>query len=145
MTSKGASGEPVSRLRPRHGQGCARRLATIRPLSAATRHGGRWAQGRGWARGDARHEAATRSQELRHGQGHAHYTAVAACDTARARGQRGACAHRLGQVGALSTWLSSDSVFGPVLTQNCSRVNFWTLLVSPVHEHCSSQKFSNFF
>ena len=30
--------------------------------------------------------------------------------------RRAACARRLGQVGALCTWLSSDSVFDPVLT-----------------------------
>ena len=30
-----------------------------------------------------------------------------------------ACARRLGQVGVLCTWLSSDSVFDPVLTQYC--------------------------
>ena len=36
------------------------------------------------------------------------------------RAGRAACAGRLGQVSALCTWLSSDSVFDLVLTQYCS-------------------------
>ena len=53
---------------------------------------------------------------------------VAAGGTRSRRGVRGAQStagwaaweHRLGQVGALCTWLSSNSVFDPVLTQYCS-------------------------
>ena len=80
------------------------------------------------ARLGARLEAAIRQQELRHGRGHAHDTAAAAWDTARPRGQGRACAHRLGQGGALSTWLSSDPVFGPGSTR---------YFPESLNEHCS--------
>ena len=78
--------------------------------------GGRGARGRGtraeWRWGaDARH-GHTRGAALRHG---------------RLGGLGATCARCLGQVGALCTWLSSDSVFDLVLTQYCSGVNFWAL------------------
>ena len=99
--------------------------AAIRPLSAATGHGGRWALG----------GAVARDMRLLHGH--------RSCDTAWATpttwpqqpatrpGQGllyGHCSHlgvpvcvgwacwlgHLGEVGALYTWLSSDSVFDPI-------------------------------
>ena len=44
----------------------------------------------------------------------------------------------------LCTWCTQP-VFDPVLTQYCFRVNFWARFMNIVHEHCSSQKISNFF
>ena len=74
--------------------------------------------------------AATRPRLLRHGT-----SARCACDHAwsgRGLGARWVCwLGQLGQVSALSTWLSSDSVFGPVRLS--------TILES-LNEHCSSKK-----
>ena len=70
---------------------------------------------------------------------------------ARGRGSRGerheraalALGARPGRAaGQRSVHLVHSACFWPGLTQYCFRVNFWTLFVNPVHEHCSSQNFS---
>ena len=76
-------------------------------------------QALGWARSRSRDERGrgVRGAGVRGGRRRARQ---AGADARGTRLGRAACARRLGQVGALCTWLSSDSVFDPVLTQYCS-------------------------
>ena len=85
-----------------------------------------WALGRAGARAGALGRAAGAGVCGRRGAG-----------TGRAAGRRWARGLALGYaLGALGLFLARfDSVF-------FSFVNFWTLFVNPVHEHCSSRIFS---
>ena len=107
---------------PRRRQGCAGAGALARRRWAVGVVARGALQARGHGAGGAGHWgvaglARAPDMRLRHGRGHAHNMAAAACDTARARDQGPACAHRLGQVFAQSTWLSFDSGFGPGSTR----------------------------
>ena len=73
--------------------------ARLKALECAGRTGVRGRSGTG-AQTDARLQASADTRASRQG-----------------RAGSAACAYRLGQVGALCTWLSFDSVFDPVLTQ----------------------------
>ena len=56
-------------------------------------------------------------------------------------GQAGLAARGLGVLlGQWAVHLVHSACFWPNLTWYCSLVNFWTLFVNSVHEHCSSQK-----
>ena len=65
---------------------------------------------------------------------------------ARGAGLAGRWARGLGaQAGLGLCTRCTRPVFGPVRLGIFLSQNFWTLFVNPVHEHCSSRNFLNFF